>query len=112
MGKRTVYEINDNEGNRIATLFSNSSHNTQFAEDVFDRLTSDPGCSSGPSRLVEKMLVSRYESSDGSHNKGDWIFCLIQSSESENGDLEACISATHVITEVLVGQWSVSRQAK
>jgi hypothetical protein len=91
MGTRVAYQINDSDGNAVATLFSNSSHETQFAEEVFRNRFE---CSLGPTELVERLLSARYTSAEGSHQVGDRIFWLVPPAEANDGDHERVIVAT------------------
>lgn len=95
MGTRIAYKINDGEGKLVATFFSNSSHSTQFAEEVFDAALKDAFCSFGPNALAEKLLTVRYETPEGNHKAGDRIFWLVPACETANGsDCETVITVT------------------
>lgn len=93
MGTRIVYRVVDNNCNVVATLFSNSSHETQFAEDVFQQLVNDANCASGANALVEAMMTARYQTSDGNHRVGERIFWLVPAEEATHGEREAVITA-------------------
>lgn len=95
MGTRTVYQINDSDRKLIATLFSNSSHSTQFAETVLENLLTVPACSYGPNALLEQMLTVRYEKADGSHRDGDRIFWVVPAEHASTGDRESIVTVTH-----------------
>ena len=94
MGTRTIYRVKDSEGKLVATLFSNSSHETEFAEDVFDALLKDPACAAGPNALVEKMLAATYTSESGNHRPGYRIFGLVPADEAIDGHREAIVTVT------------------
>lgn len=96
MGKRTVFQIQDGDHNLIATLFSNSSHSTQFAEDVFENTLKDKTSRNGPNALIENLIDKRYETNEGNHQSGDRIFWLVPSDEAKNGDRETIIKVTYV----------------
>ena len=118
MGTRIVYQVRDGDRNLIATLFSNSSHETQFAESVFDDILREPVYATGPNALVEKLVTLRYTTSEGNHHAGDRIFWLVPADEAETGDQEAVVTVTHVggIEELaersnsLTGKWHKERK--
>jgi hypothetical protein len=94
MGTRIIYEVLDSERNLVATLFSNSSHVTEFAEEVFDALLDDVACAPGPNALVEKLLSARYSLHSGNHAPGERIFWLVPAKEARDGDREAIVTVT------------------
>ncbi len=113
MGTRIAYRVADSEGEIVATLYSNSSHTSQFAENVF-RATLQ--VAQGPTDLVELLLQNRYRSAEGAHKNDDRIFVLVPASESEAGDREKVVTATYGaghssegLTKYLAAQpaWSV-----
>lgn len=94
MGTRIIYEILDSDRKLVATLFSNSSHETEFAEEVFDSLLDDEACAPGPNALMEKLLSVRYTKHSGNHSPGERIFWLVPASESREGNREAIVTVT------------------
>lgn len=116
MGTRIVYQIKDDEGGLVATLFSNSSHETQFAEYEFKSLLQS---TKGPNALIEACLKARYETAEGGHQAGDRVF-WIESEARAFGDYEAVVTATQCVpSEELVDKgyipvpatvWNVERR--
>lgn len=94
MGTRIVYQVRDGDQQLVATLFSNSSHTTQFAEAVFDAALKQS--SHGPTRLIQTLLNVRYETAEGGHTVGERIFFLVPPGEAEEGDRESVIRATYM----------------
>lgn len=118
MGTRIVYQIKDSDRNLIATLFSNSSHSKQFAEDMFSNLVADPACQAGPNALLEKLLTARYEKDGGNHQAGDRIFWVVPAAECLAGDHESVVTVLHDVFGENLAQrsaqqninWHVERQ--
>jgi len=98
MGTRIVYQVRDYEHNIIATLFSNSSHTTQFAEEVLDAALASPDCRYGPTALVEKLLTLRYATEEGNHRVGDRIFYLVRPDSVTHAGREASVVVTQLET--------------
>jgi hypothetical protein len=119
MGTRIVYQVLDSDRNLIATLYSNSSHDRQPAEAVFDRIVNDPEYSTGPTALVAQLIALRYMTAGGNHQAGDRLFWLVPADEAEHGDREAVVTVTHtgVIEELaeragaITGKWTKERKA-
>lgn len=114
MGTRIIYRVQDSERQLVATLYSNSSHTTQFAEEVFDAVLATPAAQDGPNGLVEGLLTARYATAEGNHRAGDRIFWLVPAEEAIDGDREAVITAVNLSnayrnTGITVGNWTVCR---
>lgn len=108
MGTRVIYQVQDSDGSLICTLYSNSSHAKQSAEEVFLKTTLfDAECQMGPNALAEKLLTARYQTASGNHQAGDRIFWLVAASEATDGDREKVITASHGIKDQR-GFWQVA----
>jgi hypothetical protein len=94
MGTRVIYQVRNSEKQLVATLFSNSSHASEFAEDVFDAALKDVTCASGANALVERLIGSRYTSDSGNHRQGERIFWLVPADEAVDGDREFIVTVT------------------
>lgn len=95
MGTRTVFQVFDNERQLVASLYANSSHARQFADEVFAAAVQDPSTAGGPNGLVERLLSARYDSDEGAHRAGDRIFWMVPHAMAGDGDIEAVVAAIH-----------------
>lgn len=114
MGTRIVYQIRNDEEVIVATLFSNSSHTTQFPENVLRDVLAADGRRMGASALVEKLLAMRYATEEGAHSAGDRIFWLVGPHEADSGDREAVVTVTYEVNGAAPGpmtaSWRVTRR--
>lgn len=96
MTNRIVFQVMDGDRNLVATLCSNDSVTTPFAEEVFDAHLTALDCKAGPSALVERLLSMRHAAGEGTRPNGERIFWLVPADEADHSDAETVVSVIHV----------------